>query len=344
MKLPKKFNFKKVVVAAFGFLMISFLGLHLADMLFVEKKPIEQIGLGVSFSPQYAKSLGLDYKQVFEASVNDLGVKNFRVMTYWDQSESQEGKFNYSETDYVISKAKENNLNILLVVGVKQPRWPECYIPKWVLPLDKDKREEKALIYLENTVKRYKNEEVIWGYQVENEPFVDFGEPCISGSVEFLEKEVSLVRRLDPEKPIVITDSGEAGLPITVMRLSDIFGTTVYKKVHNELFGYFEYPYPALYYKLKSYITRNLFAPNNDETILAELQTEPWAKTSLISTPIDMQTEIFSTDDFKRHIEISQKIGFSKTYLWGVEWWYFMKVYNRPEYWDFAKTLFQPHQ
>lgn len=76
------------------------------------------------------------------------------------------------------------------------------------------------------------------------------------------------------------------------------------------------------------------------KTIISELQAEPWAKEALNATAVDKQLELFSVSDFADNINVAKGTGFDQAYLWGVEWWYFMKQQGYPEYLKFAKRLF----
>jgi len=44
---------------------------------------------------------------------------------------------------------------------------------------------------------------------------------------------------------------------------------------------------------------------------------------------------------FKQNIEFAKRTGLDKFYLWGAEWWYWLKEkQNQPEIWNEAKLLF----
>lgn len=238
----------------------------------------------------------------------------------------------------MLSLAEAKGIKVIAVLGIKQPRWPECHMPAWVKKLTVDQRQEKALKFIKEVVQRYKNNPAIAGWQVENEPLLPFGENCDKADRNFLKKEVELVRGLS-DKKIIMTDSGELGTWIASMSLSDIFGTTVYRRVYDKWFGYVSYPIPAYFYTIKSAFIRQFFAPENEKTIIVELQAEPWlAGGKFVST--EEQSRLFSLKDFKTYIRYAQKTGFDETYLWGAEWWYFMAQNGHPEYLNFAKTLF----
>lgn len=304
--------------------------------------PAENIIYGVTFAPRAAEFLGLEWKQVYTAVLDDLKIRYLRLPGYWNVIEKTNGVYEFSEPDYMLEEAGKRDAKVILTLGMKQPRWPECHVPEWALKLSKEERQSKALEFIRQVVLRYKNDPSIVSWQVENEPLLYFfADHCDRPDLEFLKKEVALVRSLD-SRPIIIADSGELSLWGEQMKLSDIFGTTLYRTTWNSLLGYNNYPWPPGFYSLRSNFFRNFFAPENQKTIIVELQAEPWfAKNSAQTTPVEEQIKLFSTDDLKSNIEFAQKTGFDEDYLWGVEWWYFMKEKGHPEYWEYAKKLFQ---
>lgn len=299
----------------------------------------QKINFGVTFSPQYAKYLGLDWKLTFIRSMDELGIREFRIPTYWNGIEKNKGEFSFEEIDFMISEAQKRGARVILVVGFRQPRWPECYLPKWANNLSLEEKRARILQLVQRTVERYREKDAVWAFQVENEPFLPFfGENCDRGDVDFLKREVELVRSLS-EKPIIISDSGELGLWIVSMKLSDIFGTTLYRDVYNPIMGYFSYPILPYLYNLKSQIVKGIFAPQNQKTIIVELQAEPWLLGVGSKNP-DQQAAVFPLEKLKNNINYAQKTGFDTQYLWGVEWWFWMAEHGHPEYLEYAKILF----
>lgn len=324
-----KLFLKLAVVGLFILILLMFLGQLIFEK--VHKFPAK-IHYGVTFSPQYAKYLELDYQKVFISILDKLEIKDLRIPAYWSIIEEKQHKFDFSEVDFMVDEIGKRKGKTLLVVGLRQPRWPECYPPDWVKELTKDEKRAKILGLIRETVNRYKNNPVIWAYQVENEPFLPFfGQNCDLPDANFLRKEVDLVRSLT-SKPIVISDSGELGSWIVPMQVSDIFGTTLYRDVYNPLMGYLTYPILPYLYNLKSQIVKGIFAPQNQKTIIVELQAEPW---------IGKPAQFFPVEKLKSYINYAQKTGFDIQYLWGVEWWYWMAEHGHSEYLEYAKTLFK---
>ncbi len=330
----KKLSSKGLIV--FGILLVLFIVVN----LIFENVNSSQVKFGVTFTPKYARYLKLDWQKTYSQILDNLRVRNLRLPSYWDIVEPNRGEYDFRETDYLLQEAGKRNAKAILVIGVRQPRWPECHVPAWAKDLPVEQRQKEALVLVQKVVERYKNNTVIWAWQVENEPRLKaFGEDCDILDNNFLKKEVELVRGLS-KKPIIMTDSGELGFWVTSMKESDIFGTTVYRQVHDKLLGYMTYPIPPSLYSLKSNLVRYLFAKSNQKTIIVELQAEPWLANGDF-LPADQQLKLFTTDNLKNYVSFAEGTGFDEVYLWGVEWWYFMAENGRPEYLDFVKKLFK---
>lgn len=328
------------LVLSLGFASLLFI-FYIGNFYFEKFNPPIGINFGVSFSPETALSLGLDWQKTYLDILQNLKVKRVRIPTYWWTIEPQKDVFDFSQTDFMIQNAQQTKTKVLLVIGYKQPGWPECRSPAWTLPLDQKQRQNELLKYITQTVNRYKNDDVIWGYQVENEPLLKFGDNCDEPDRKFLAKEVATVKSLDSAKPIVITDSGELRPWRTPMRLSDVLGVTLYRSVYDKFFGYFYYPIPPAFYHFKSDAARLFFAPKNQRTVISELQAEPWSSIPLSEVPIEKQVKLFPVSQLTDNIKFGTGTGFDEIYLWGVEWWYFMKAQGHPEYLETVASIFR---
>lgn len=325
-----------VPVLLLGFIFLSIL---LGGMVFEKLYSYpKEFSFGVTFSPGYARYLKLDWQKTYIAMLDDLKVRNLRIQSYWDILEPKEGKYDFSETDYMLSEANKKGAGVMLVLGERQPRWPECHIPTWAKGLSIKDRQQKILEFIQKVVERYQDQPVVRAWQVENEPMLGgFGEGCGVPDKNFLQKEAELVRNLS-KKTIIMTDSGELGFWIIPAQLSDVFGTTLYRKVNDKYLGYVTYPLLPYFYSIKSNLAR-IFAPNSKKTIIVELQAEPWLAGGTLVSPKE-QAKLFTAEDFKNYTNFAKKTGFDEAYLWGVEWWYFMAENGYPEYLEYAKTLF----
>ena len=326
--------FKKIL---FGFLILFLL---FAGYLFVGKtEPAEEITWGVNFSQKHTQDLGLDWRETYLALLDDLRARNFRVAAHWDLLEPEKNKYYFDDLDWQIREAEEKGAKLLLVIGMKTTRWPECHIPEWAKNLSKEEQQERILKLIEKIVLRYGERFSVWAWQVENEPFFPFG-VCPWVDKDFLKKEINLVKSLDPlKRPVLISDSGEGSFWITAAKLGDIVGITMYEKVWlKELGIYYTHFFPPTFYGRKAQIIKKLFGK---EVICVELQAEPWGPKLLYDSPIEEQEKTMNLEQFRKNINFAKKTGLKEFYLWGAEWWYWMKVkQNKPEIWDEAKKLF----
>jgi len=294
---------------------------------------------GVNFSQKHSQNLGLDWRKNYLALINDLGAKHIRVASYWDLIEPEKDKFYFDDLDWQIETAEQKGVKVILVMGQKTPRWPECHLPKWAKNLNKEEQQERILNLIKKIVLRYSNSLAIERWQVENEPFFPFGE-CSWVDKEFLKKEIDLVKKLDFQKrPVIISDSGEGSLWIEAARLGDIVGTTMYKKVWVRQMGiYLTYPFPPIFYYRKMKLINWLF---HKEVICVEFQAEPWGPKLLYDSPIEEQIKTMNIGQFRYNIDFAKRTGIKEFYLWGGEWWYWMKEkQGKAEMWQEARRLF----
>ena len=85
-------------------------------------------------------------------------------------------------------------------------------------------------------------------------------------------------------------------------------------------------------------IVKTLFGK---KVICGELQAEPLGPVLFHQLPLEKHWETMNLDQFKKNINFAKKTGFDEFYLWGAEWWYWLKVkHNMPEIWQEAKSLF----
>jgi drug/metabolite transporter (DMT)-like permease len=306
--------------------------------------PKQHIEWGITFSEKFSRQLGLDWQKNFEAILNELRPSKIRLIAYWDEIEKEQGKFDFSDMDWLVEKTKEKKIPIIIVAGLKVPRWPECHEPEWVQSQISDLKTQNLLNYFEKVVERYKDKPNLYAWQVENEPFLSFGE-CGTIDKEILDKEIALVKSLDSKHPILITDSGEFGLWYKASKRGDIFGTTMYRNVYSRLIswlvGNIEYPISPAFFRIKEKITRFLINNYSKRFIVVELQGEPWSPVALAKISYEEQIKLFSLDYFADTIEYAKKTGFDEYYLWGAEWWYYLKEkHNDNRYWNYGKILF----
>ncbi len=328
----KRILFSKI----FGILLIA-LGLYI-----LAQPKQTSANLGLTFSTKYAQGLKLDPKQTYIRMLDDLKVKRLRLPVYWDEIAPDRQTFNKDYLSFYLAEADKRGVEVTLVLGLKQPRWPECHLPDYAKRLDTKTLQKTILGLVSEEVKLFKNYPAVKVWQVENEPLFSFG-VCPSPTPltqEFLKQEVALVKSLD-SRPVLITDTGELSSWSKSYPVGDQFGTTLYRNVWSPYLGSFDYPLPPIFYKFKADMIRILTGSQEKKTIVAELQTEPWPTTAINLHELSFknQLSLFEPKTIKDNVNFAHETGFEDIYLWGVEWWYFMKDNGYPEYVETAKGL-----
>ena len=326
----KRLFFVVVIVFLAAVFMFLFVG---------EAKEAENITWGVNFSQKQATSLGLDWKETYLALLEDLGVREIKIAVHWDILEPKNQEFFFEDLDWQMSQAERVDAKVLLAIGMKTPRWPECHIPEWADTLLKEELREEILQMLEAVVLRYKDHEALFAWQVENEPLFPFGK-CPWRDFTFLQNEVNLVQSLDLEHEVFISDSGELSLWMNAARLGDKVAVTIYQNIWSgELNMYLSLPFPAISYSRKAWLIEKLFGK---EVIVGELQAEPWVKGELENSTFKEQEKTMSLSQLQDNIAFAKNTGLDTFYLWGGEWWYQMKeMRGKEEFWQEAKKLFK---
>lgn len=303
------------------------------------KKIPDKITYGMSFNTMYAKELGLDWKETYDAILDDLGVRHLRLAAHWPMIEPERGEYNFTELDYQISKAEEVGADVILAVGRRLPRWPECHEPEWLDDLDYEKVKSVQLDYMKTVIERYKHKENIRYWQVENEPFLEMFafEHCGILDVEFLNQEIELVKSLD-SRPVLVTDSGNLGMWYGAYSRGDAFGTSVYVHFWNPELGQFKTLLPPFVYRLKENILSLIYGEKT--TFLIELSAEPWLVEPVTSVPLATQFTRMDVDKFNDILKYAEDTRFEMQYLWGAEWWYWLSLQGHNEMWERGKVLY----
>ena len=298
---------------------------------------------GVSFIPAYASSLGVDPQQTMDALLG-IGVKQFRLVSYWDEIETAPGQYDFHDLDWQFQKAEAAHAHIILTVGLRQPRWPECHPPSFIdtsQPLDKWQPQLEN--FMTATINRYKNSPALYKYQLENEYFLHGFGDCKDFSRSRLVDEYNLVKRLDPQHPIIVGRSNNAqGFPAG-QPTPDLFSISVYKRVWDAAVThrYLEYPFPAWFY---GYIAGVQKIYLGKDMSIAELQAEAWPPNgqTITETSLAEQNKSLDAVRLKKRFDFGKATGMKSIDLWGAEYWYYRKeVLHDDSLWRVAQTEFQ---
>lgn len=284
---------------------------------------------GTTFSNKYCVELGLDWQECLDTLRNFSALKVFRVCAYWDQIETVRDNLDFSLLDQQLDMLKHKS--VIVAFGRKSPRWPEYHEPVWTNDLSDEEFRARLLLYLDNIIDHLRQFE-IESYQLENEPFVNFGGSRHKFTEEIFKEEYELLKA-KTQKPVVITDSGENSDWKAAARYADLLGVNVYKTVYDS--------------RLRRYYTHNLKAGDyakkmvniTKPVFVAELQAEPWGAGRVTDLSQTEAEKSFSLEQLESSITMLEEAGFTTLLFWGCEWWYYQSKQGNNKYMDWLSKL-----
>jgi hypothetical protein len=273
--LKNRSLFQKIGIGLMLTVFMLFLVMFSTAQWYIWSNRNKPLTVGATFIPNYARYFDLDPQETFKAMIDELGIRQFRLVSYWKDIEKTEGTYDFSELDWQFEMAEKYGANISLSIGLRQPRWPECHMPTWAMDMSMQQWEPKLLNVMKATIERYKDSPSLKSYQLENEFLMTvFGE-CPDHSRDRLVREFEFVKSLDKEHPVIISRSNNAiGLPLGDPR-PDMFAVSIYKRVWDKSITkrYIEYPFPAWFY---ASLAGGGKIFTGKDMIIHELQTEAW--------------------------------------------------------------------
>jgi hypothetical protein len=307
-------------------LSVLMMGMYGMSRWYKARHAHEPLQLGVTFIPSYAEEFGLDPQTAMQAMIDELGVKRFRLVSYWNRGEPTRDKYDFSELDWQFQKAEQAGVKVSLALGLRQPRWPECHWPVWAKELPDSEWYKELSDYIQAVVQRYQHSPALSEWQLENEYFLQGFGICENHDRQRLVDEYNLVKSLDPDRTLVVTMSNNAiGTPIGEPT-PDAWAISVYKRVWDKVSKRnFEYPIPAWYYGFRAGWVE---ATRGRPVFIHELQAEPWPPNDkrITEVPLAVQDQTMNAQRLTDRIQYGIDTGMRTLDLWGAEWWYWRKV------------------
>jgi hypothetical protein len=287
---------------------------------------------GVSFSVKQCRNFGISTDETLTWLIKDAGFRRFRLMSYWNEIEQMQGRLDFDELDKQIKKIAKASGVITLCLGARQPRWPENHWPDWAWQLSKAERTDALMLFVEAVVKRYRKQTSIISYQLENEALLEgFGErPEVDR--DRLQAEFTLIKSLDPEKPIVMSTSTTWGIPIR-KPIPDIVGFSYYQVLYNSAKRKYT---TAFHIPLLHRIRARLIALIHQKpSFIHELQLEPWGPTAIWNMSDEEQDKSMGAIQIHKNVALAKAVKRYPIDLWGGEWWYWrIKKHKDPSIWE----------
>lgn len=293
------------------------------------------IRVGASLSVKQCRNLRLDHLLVLHKALDDLKLRRFRLMSYWDEIEKKQGTYNFEELDKQLALIGAYKGEVTLCLGARQPRWPESHWPTWTKEVTTKQRNQHLLTFIKTVVERYKDNPTVASWQLENEALLkNFGD---AGDFDRrrLRKEYRMVKELDPSRPVIMTTSTSWGIPLR-RPIPDIVGFSFYDIVHNKG-KYRRSLYRPSIFQLRAVMIRLL---KRRPSFIHELQAEPWGPKNIWEMDIAEQNASMSMQQLRKNLLHGLQTNLLPIDLWGLEWWYWRKTVhddNRP--WEVVKQF-----
>lgn len=291
---------------------------------------IDPAKYGISFSAKQCRAFGLDPVETLDWLL-EQGWRRFRLMSYWDEHEKEQGEFDFASLDKQLEQIAAAGGIVTLCLGARQPRWPENHWPEWAWQADKPHRTISLLHYLQTVVLRYRKNSTIVSYQLENEALLkSFGRRAEVDRAR-LRLEYKLVKRLDPNKPVIMTTSTSWGIPVRRPR-PDTVGFSFYQVLYSaERHKYTTAFHSPALDRVRAAAIRLLW---RKPSFIHELQLEPWGPKAIWEMSPTEQAKSMSPDQIARNISLAQQTGLYPIDIWGAEWWYWCSQHGNPTTWQ----------
>lgn len=315
--------------------------------------PSAPMEIGASFSHRHLKALGYDPLTALK-EFKGLRFKWIRLGCYWDEIENEPGKFSFAALDPLVEYCQRSNINVLLTIGMKSPRFPEYYLPNWISKSSGFRRltsistDNKILLeatknYLKHCVHHFKNNPIIKVWQVENEPLDWSGEKWWKITPEFLAEEISFVRKLDSKKRKILVnlwgnELTKRQLYKDALKEADILGLDLY--LRHPMFIFFNFFNRYIGPLDRKEVIQGIFSEIHafgKDVWLTELQAEPWEPGEIHTRKTNPPS--FMPKHLRENLQYAMSLNPSVCLLWGFEWWYDCKQKGDLRYWEEAKAV-----
>jgi hypothetical protein len=290
---------------------------------------------GVSFSLKQCRNFGIDAKETMEWLITEAGFTRFRLMSYWNEHEKRPGAYDFTQLDWQLDRVAKAGGEVTLGLGARQPRWPENHWPEWAWKASKKRRTEALLKYIEVVVQRYKNHPALHSYQLENEALLESFGRNPEADVERLVMEFELIKRLDPNHPVVMSTSDQWGIPWR-SPVPDIVGFSYYFVMHQTGKGYRSAHHYRWLHTLRARLIRLL---RRRPTFIHELQLEPWGPTAIWKMTAEEQDKSMGPKRIAHNVRLARRTRLTPIDLWGGEWWYWrLHKQHDPSTWEAVRA------
>lgn len=287
--------------------------------------------IGTTFSYRHLNYLKLN----MDESLNDLLRMRFdlvRIGVHWDDIEHEHGIFDFSHIRKILDFCERNGQDVVLAIGMKAPRWPEFYLPRFLKNKNPNEIESDVLKYIEKTIKELSGYNCIKYFQVENESMDPSGPDKLTIPFNILKKEAELISSLD-SRPIIVNlwgnDLTKRNLLLKTTEIADVIGIDLYYKT----------PSIIGYHGPKDSDTqiKEILKSLNKPFWFTELQAEPWEKNEDIAfsdNPPSINSSLL-----RQNFDRAKSMHPAAILLWGFEYWLYKKKKGDLRLWNTVQEI-----
>jgi Beta-galactosidase len=303
------------------------------------------VQLGLTYSAHEARYRNLQWQETFGAAL-DAAPSLVRLGAYWNEIEPVPGVYEFSNLDWLLDQAEARQQRVLLTIGMKAPRWPEYYLPRWLMSgkrlsddaqvTDKPAIRAAALRVVATTVEHVRGRSNIAAWQVENEPLDPAGPHRWTIGFDFLDDEIALVRAVDFSKrpvvvnmfvetqPVVLVPAERSAILARARQLAsvaDIVGMDVYPSRTIDARGRaITVGWPSWIWAGLLGELRDVAAQQGKDAWIVEAQAEPWVIAGKTPPTVWPGTSV-APASVSEMLNTFQGAGYRTILLWGVEHW-----------------------
>jgi len=325
------------------------------------------VQVGISFSPRRTDALGLDYQVAFKR-LEALHFRVIRLSAYWSEIDSN----GYDRLDWLMTEARQSHQSVVLTVGMKGLGWPEFYVPDALVPEggfhdgqdlgSEPALDAAALVFVRYTVERYRLNQSLVAWQVENEPFNRSGPNRLWVDGSFLKQEIATLKSLDRHRPVIVnafthfnlivdqasdrngfnvgellgfdTDGAERD-SLSALGKRDILGLDVYTAIGYQLLGQNHVSRADADWPDRLERLRGLAEKQGKQAWIREAQAEPWeASYTTLASPLSITPK-----DIAANFATLKDAGYTTILLWGSEYWLWRADHGDSRWVDTVKSV-----
>lgn len=304
--------------------------------------------MGFSYSPDVSTWAGRNPQADLAYLLSTTNPDLVRLPVYWDVTQPSPHNLDYSSVDSLMAVVAWHNSHatrqtrVILTVGARNFLYPELHTPAWIGPRQQPQLGNAQVgtayrDYFDTTIVRYRNNPLLYAWQVENEPFdyvVNEETGADQISPEQMTWEIDEVHRLDGHHRAVTTSFDgwnvivdwmqldatpllwalhgyPSGHPGPALDAADALGLDIYVDGASTPLRFTSIPLRTTWKAETIQFWADQAKAQNKQVWLMEMQAEPWA----------VSPGSYSTADLLATAASYRREPLNVVLLWGAETW-----------------------